>query len=217
MITVALIDYNAGNIHSVEKALKFVGAHVYRAYYGDQLKEADAIVLPGVGAFDDCMESLEQQGLINILKELLLRGIPYLGICLGYQVLFEKSEEFGSKRSGLSLFKGNVKRFPQLPGLKIPQIGWNQIEIVNTKCPLFENIASGSYVYFVHSYYPVPEDSSIIATRTFYGNWFASAIWHNNIFAVQFHPEKSQKVGLQLLRNFIEFASSIRLPRPNSE
>ena len=133
-------------------------------------------------------------------------GKPFLGICVGYQALFEKSEEFNSCAAGLGIFKGNVVRFSEKHGLKIPQIGWNQLEIVKPDCPLFRGVANGSYVYFVHSFYPQPVDAGIVATRTDYGDKFASSVWRDNVFATQFHPEKSQKVGLQLLKNFVELA-----------
>ncbi|HET7624629.1 MAG TPA: imidazole glycerol phosphate synthase subunit HisH, partial [Verrucomicrobiae bacterium] len=129
-----------------------------------------------------------------------------LGICVGYQALFEKSEEFDSCAAGLGIFKGKVVRFSETSGLKIPQIGWNQIESVNLNCPLFRGIAEGSFVYFVHSFFPKPADDSIVAARTNYGETFASSVWRDNVFATQFHPEKSQAVGLKLLRNFVEFA-----------
>ncbi|HVV02260.1 MAG TPA: imidazole glycerol phosphate synthase subunit HisH, partial [Verrucomicrobiae bacterium] len=131
-----------------------------------------------------------------------------LGICVGYQALFERSEEFNSCAAGLGIFGGKVVRFAERDGLKIPQIGWNQLEIVHPDCPLFRGVTNGSYVYFVHSFFPRPADESIVATRTVYGESFASAVWKDNVFATQFHPEKSQKVGLQLLRNFVELAKA---------
>jgi glutamine amidotransferase len=130
-------------------------------------------------------------------------GRPFLGICVGYQALFEKSEEFNSCAAGLGIFQGKVVRFTEQPGLKIPQIGWNQIEIVHPECPLFAGIPSGSYVYFVHSFFPQPEDASVVATRTTHGQTFASSVWRGNVYATQFHPEKSQAVGLRLLKNFV--------------
>ena len=131
----------------------------------------------------------------------------FLGICVGYQALFEKSEEFNSCAAGLGVFQGKVFRFAGQPGLKIPQISWNQIEVVRADCPILRGIPDGSYVYFVHSFFPKPVDPSIVATRTTYGESFASAVWKDNVFATQFHPEKSQKVGLQLLKNFVETAA----------
>lgn len=203
---IALIDYDSGNLRSVEKALKKVGANVQVVTGPEQIKNADAVVLPGVGAFDDCVNALQKQRLLTGVKDFIQTGRPFLGICVGYQALFEKSEEFNSCAAGLSLFQGKVRRFSEKPGLKIPQIGWNQIEMARSNCPLFKGIPGGSYVYFVHSFFPEPKDASIVATRTTYGETFASAIWKDNVFATQFHPEKSQKIGLQLLKNFVELA-----------
>jgi imidazole glycerol-phosphate synthase subunit HisH len=201
---IALIDYGSGNLRSVHKALLKVGAEVRIVARPEEMLHAQAVVLPGVGAFDDCIHALDKQELLSASREFIETGRPFLGICVGYQALFEKSEEFNSCAAGLGLFRGNVVRFSQTNGLKIPQIGWNQLEITQPECPLFRGVASGSFVYFVHSFFPKPEDASIVATRTTYGENFASSIWRNNVFATQFHPEKSQKVGLQLLHNFVE-------------
>jgi glutamine amidotransferase len=203
---IALIDYGSGNLRSVHKALLKVGAEVRIAKQPDDLAGASAVVLPGVGAFDDCIQALDQRGLLAASRRGIESGRPFLGICVGYQALFDKSEEFNSCAAGLGVFAGKVVRFSNQNGLKVPQIGWNQIEIVHPECPLFRGVASGSYVYFVHSYFPKPKDASIVAARTNYGETFASAIWRDNVFATQFHPEKSQQVGLQLLRNFVELA-----------
>jgi glutamine amidotransferase len=203
---IALLDYGSGNLRSVEKALRKVGAEVCRITRPEGMKEARAVVLPGVGAFDDCITAMQKQELLGGVKDFIASGRPFLGICVGYQALFEKSEEFNSCAAGLGIFKGKVVRFPEQPGLKIPQIGWNQIELAQPECPLFRGIADGSYVYFVHSFFPQPEDSSIVATRTAYGEGFASSIWRENVFATQFHPEKSQDIGLKLLKNFVELA-----------
>lgn len=204
---IALIDYGAGNLHSVEKALRFLGADVRRVTRPDGLQPARAAVLPGVGAFDDCLNAMQRQELLAASREFIRSGRPLLGICVGYQALFEKSEEFNSCAAGLGLFKGRVVRFSGKGGVKIPQIGWNQIEITRPDCPLFRGISNGSHVYFVHSFYPQPEDPSIIATRTVHGDAFASSVWKDNVYATQFHPEKSQKVGLQLLKNFVDLAA----------
>ena len=200
---IALVDYGAGNLRSVQKALRYLDADVQLVTRPEGLKGAQAAVLPGVGAFDDCLHAMERQELLAGCREFIRSGRPFLGICVGYQALFEKSDEFNSCAAGLGVFQGRVVRFGEGPGLKIPQIGWNQIEIVQPGCPLFRGIASGSYVYFVHSFFPRPADPSIVAARTTYGEVFASAIWKDNVFATQFHPEKSQLVGLQLLRNFV--------------
>jgi glutamine amidotransferase len=204
---IALIDYGAGNLHSVEKALRFLGADVKRITDPNQLAHFQAAVLPGVGAFDDCLNAMAKQELLEGTRRFISSGKPFLGICVGYQALFEKSEEFNSCAAGLGVFGGKVIRFTGKSGLKVPQIGWNQLELTRPDCPLFRGIPSGSYAYFVHSFYPQPADSSIVATETEYGERFASAIWRDNLFATQFHPEKSQKVGLQILRNFVELSA----------
>ena len=200
---IALLDYGSGNLRSVEKALRKIGADVHVTARPEGMKHARAAVLPGVGAFDDCITAMQKQDLLEAVKHFIASGRPFLGICVGYQALFESSEEFNSCAAGLGLFQGRVVRFPEKPGLKIPQIGWNQIEIVQPECPFFNGIQTGSYVYFVHSFFPRPEDASITATRTTYGETFASSIWRDNVFATQFHPEKSQNVGLKLLENFV--------------
>ncbi len=205
---IALLDYGSGNLRSVHKSLLKVGADVRLVQRPEEIGDASGLVLPGVGAFDDCIHALRHQGLLEAAREFIRTGKPFLGICVGYQALFDKSEEFNSCAAGLGVFQGNVVRFTQRPGLKIPQIGWNQLDIVKTDCPLYRGIASGSYVYFVHSFYPQPVDASIVATRTDYGDTFASSVWHDNVFATQFHPEKSQKVGLQLLKNFVDLTRS---------
>ena len=204
---IGLIDYGSGNLRSVHKALVKVGAQVRIAQCPEELTGVRAVVLPGVGAFDDCIQALQGRGLLEAARGFIKSGRPFLGICVGYQALFEKSEEFNSCAAGLGVFQGKVVRFSDSSGLKIPQIGWNQLEIVGRECPLYRGIASGSYVYFVHSFFPKPTDLSIVATRTVYGETFVSSVWRDNVFATQFHPEKSQKVGLQLLRNFVEFAN----------
>lgn len=204
---IALIDYGSGNLRSVHKALLKVGAEVRIAREPQELADARAVVLPGVGAFDDCMHALGKQALLEASRAFIQSGRPFLGICVGYQALFEHSEEFNSCAAGMGIFRGKVVRFATKDGLKIPQMGWNQIEIVKPDCPLFRGIPSGSYVYFVHSFFPRPADAGIVATRTTYGETFASSVWRDNVFATQFHPEKSQKIGLQLLRNFVDLAA----------
>ena len=201
---IALIDYGSGNLRSVWKALVNVGGDVRIVEHPAELADARAVVLPGVGAFDDCLLALQRQELLAGVRDFIGTGRPFLGICVGYQALFEKSAEFHSCAPGLGIFSGKVVRFSGTGGVKIPQIGWNQLEIVRPDCPLYRGIASGSYVYFVHSYYPQPADDTIVATRTNYGETFASSVWRDNVFATQFHPEKSQQVGLRLLRNFVD-------------
>ncbi len=200
---VALLDYGSGNLRSVQKALLKVGADVRLAKHPEDMADAQAAVLPGVGAFDDCISALQKQELLEASRQFIESGRPFLGICVGYQALFEKSEEFNSCAAGLGIFRGKVVRFSQKNGLKVPQIGWNQIEIAQTACPLFREVPNGSYVYFVHSFFPKPVEDSIVATRTLYGETFASSIWRENVFATQFHPEKSQRIGLQVLRFWI--------------
>ncbi len=207
---IALLDYGSGNLRSVEKALRKVGADVRVMTDSQGLPHARGAVLPGVGAFDDCITAMQKQELLEPVKEFVASGKPFLGICVGYQALFERSEEFNSRAPGLGLFQGRVVRFPQQDGLKVPQIGWNQLEIVQPNCPLYRGIPNGSYVYFVHSFFPRPKDPSIIATRTTYGETFASSVWRDNVFATQFHPEKSQQVGLALLKNFVELCEQDR-------
>jgi len=208
---IALLDYGSGNIRSVEKALRAAGAEVSRMGFAADLKSARGVVLPGVGAFDDCLNALRRQELDGAVKDWCDSGKPFLGICVGYQALFERSAEFNSCARGLGIFAGPVVRFQpteQEPNLKIPQIGWNEVEIARQDCPLFAGIPDRSYFYFVHSFYPKPADDSIVAGRTEYGGTFASAVCRDNVWATQFHPEKSQSVGLRLLRNFVEFAGN---------
>ena len=198
---IALIDYGMGNLRSVEKALKRVGGDVRIVRDATLLAKAERLVLPGVGAFADCMANLQNQGLLDPLREYLRRGRPFLGICLGYQALFEGSEE-APGIEGLGIFKGRVVRFPET-SLKVPQIGWNRIEIRKPECPLLRGIADGSHVYLVHSYYPAPANPTLACAMTEYGVRFAAMIWRDNLFACQFHPEKSQAVGLKILENFV--------------
>ena len=196
---IAIIDYGMGNLRSVEKGFRKVGVDVCVTDRPDVVDKADAVVLPGVGAFKDCMEGLKRLGMVDAVVRALKNGKPYLGICLGLQVLFSESEEFGKCR-GLDIFRGRVIRFKG-HGLKIPHMGWNEVNLKQDN-PLFSGIGDRSYFYFVHSYYVVPEDGSIVAATTDYGAEFTSAVCRDNIFAVQFHPEKSQKAGLKLLENF---------------
>src|SRR5881396_2526380 len=162
---IALIDYGAGNLRSVHKALRYLDADVRLVMQPREMKDARAVVLPAVGAFDDCLEALGRQELLEACRDFIQSGRPFLGICVGYQALFERSEEFNSCAAGLGIFQGKVVRFGEQTGLKIPQIGWNQIEVVRADCPILRGIPSGSYVYFVHSFFPKPVDPSIVATR----------------------------------------------------
>lgn len=200
---IAIIDYGMGNIHSVYKALEFMGAKTIVTNKPSDIERCDKVLLPGVGAFDDAISELKKQDLIVALKVHINKKKIFLGICLGMQLLFEESQE-AKESKGLGILKGRVRRFENKPGLKIPHIGWNQLGINIKVCPLLRDISSNSYVYFCHSYYPQPEDPRTIAALTDYGLDFASMVWQDNIYGVQFHPEKSQAVGLRMLKNFIE-------------
>jgi len=199
---IAIIDYGMGNIHSVQKALESMGAKTIVANKPDDIKASDKVVLPGVGAFDDAMQELKRQDLIPVLNEHIKSKKIFLGICLGMQLLFEKSEE-AKVSKGLGLLKGIVRRFENKDNLKVPHMGWNQLKVRNNACPLLKGVADNSYVYFCHSYYPQPKDGRIIAATTDYGVDFTSILWQDNIYGAQFHPEKSQEIGLKILRNFV--------------
>ncbi len=199
-----------GNLRSVEKALKKVGGDVLVTSNPDHLEQAEAVVLPGVGAFRDCIKNLQQRGLLEGVLEAIHEGKPYLGICLGLQILFTESEEFGYTR-GLDVIRGRVVRF-RTEGLKIPHMGWNTVSY-RREHPLFAGIPDGSYFYFVHSYYVVPEDDDVVLGTTDYGVEFVSAVQKGNIMAVQFHPEKSQSLGLQMLGNFCRLLKESSLIR----
>lgn len=202
MSTVTLIDAGTGNLRSVQKALESVGAEVLRTDDPDKVLHAERIVLPGVGAFGEFMSGLRTRGLVDVLKEIARRETPLLGICVGMQALFEIGEEMG-QHAGLGLLKGNVVRFAETLSVKVPHTGWNQIEIPK-EAPLFYGINSGAYVYFNHSYYCQPANTDDISANTSHGLTYACAVENRNIFGVQFHPEKSQTLGLQILKNFLE-------------
>jgi len=199
---IAIIDYDAGNIKSVEKAIAFLGEDVVITRDKNQLLNADRVILPGVGNFGDCMEKLEKYNLIPVIKEITESEKPFLGICLGLQLLFEESDEAPGVK-GLGILKGKVKRFPGDMGLKIPQIGWNSLKLMNNG-RLFKGLSDNEYVYFVHSYYLEAEDESIVKACTEYGVNVHASVEQGNVFACQFHPEKSGDVGLKILKNFIE-------------
>lgn len=200
---VALIDYGAGNLRSVANALRALGVEPEVVANAADLDGATHLVLPGVGSFGDCMAQLEQRGLANLIREWVSAGRPYLGICLGYQILFDASDESPGV-SGLGLFRGRVRRFTESPGLKIPHMGWNSAMLSRADLKNWQGLGEAPYFYFVHSYFPEPEDESIIASRTGYGaDEFASAIEAGAVLACQFHPEKSQDAGLRLIGNFL--------------
>jgi imidazole glycerol-phosphate synthase subunit HisH len=200
---IAIIDYGMGNLRSVEKGVARAGYPTLVTSEPEKILSAEGVVLPGVGAFGACMENLATRGLVETIHAAVESGRPFLGICLGLQLLFEESEEFGPV-PGLGILPGRVVRFGgrELDGLKIPQMGWNRLRIHRPVAEL-GGIDDGAYVYFVHSYYVVPADAALIAASTEYGVEFAAAIAWNNVFACQFHPEKSQAVGLRILENFV--------------
>ncbi len=198
---IAIVDYGMGNLRSVENAFKSMGYEAIITRDPARILNSSGLVLPGVGAFRDCMKNLNTYGLKEPLYKFIESKKPFLGICLGFQVLFEESEEFGLCK-GLGILKGRVVRFSE-DKLKIPHMGWNTIKI-KKECPFLEGIKNFSYFYFVHSYYVIPDGKEIIATTTDYGVEFTSSIWKDNIFACQFHPEKSQRLGLKILKKFGE-------------
>jgi glutamine amidotransferase len=202
MPPIAIIDYGMGNLRSVQKGFARVGAEAVVTRDVAVIDAASGVVLPGVGAYGACMANLRAYGLVDVVRRVVERGTPFLGICLGLQLLFDSSEEFGPV-PGLGLLRGRVARFtpPAGEALRIPHMGWNQIRKRQAPAAL-QGIEDGAFVYFVHSYYVEPTDASLIATTTDYGGEFVSAIARDNLFACQFHPEKSQGVGLAILRNF---------------
>jgi glutamine amidotransferase len=197
---IAIVDYGMGNLRSVSKAFEAVGHEAVVTRDRATIKNASHMVLPGVGAFGDCMANLERFDLVEPIRSTIQSGKPFLGICLGLQLLFTESEEFGLHK-GLGIIPGKVRKFVLDPALKVPHMGWNQVNIQRA-CPLFDDIADGSNWYFVHSYFVDPADRTVAATTTTYGIPFVSSIWKENIVACQFHPEKSQSVGLRLIKNF---------------
>ena len=199
---VAIIDYDAGNIKSVIKAFRYLGEEVVLTRDSEVILKADHVVLPGVGAFGDAMKRLTDYGLTDVIKQVASEGTPLLGICLGLQLLFESSEE-SPGAVGLGLLKGTNVRFTEAPGYKIPQIGWNSLELKNSG-RLFEGIEEGAFVYFVHSFYAVAEDSQVVKATCTYTDRATASVEKANIFACQFHPEKSGNVGLKILKNFLK-------------
>ena len=200
---IAIIDYGMGNLRSVQKGLERVGFDALVTRDVGQIQSARGVVLPGVGAFSACMENLGKFGLIETIREIVHQQKPFLGICLGFQLLFSESEEFG-KQKGLDLFPGKVVGFHANGELKVPHMGWNRIA-KRQDSPFLEGLSTGDYVYFVHSFYVAPQDPTIVATTTDYGQSFVSSIATERLFACQFHPEKSQELGLRILANFGRF------------
>ena len=199
---IAIIDYDAGNIKSVEKALLLLGQDVDITGDREEILKADKVVLPGVGAFGDAMDNLRRTGLDQVIREVTDRGTPFLGICLGLQLLFERSDEAPGV-DGLGILEGEILRIPDKDGLKIPHMGWNSLHLENNG-RLFRGIEEGSYVYFVHSYYLKAADERIVKASTEYSTHIHASVEKGNVFACQFHPEKSSDVGIQILRNFVE-------------
>ena len=205
---IAIMDYGVGNLFSVEKAFLYLGADAAITSDPDVLRKADKIVLPGVGAFGDCMKNLRASGMIPVLAERVRAGVPLLGICVGLQILFEGSDE-SPEAEGLGFFRGRVRRI-HADGLKIPHMGWNSLTIErHASADLFAGLAEEPFVYFVHSYHAVPEDATVVTATAEYGERLTAAVAKDNICATQFHPEKSGDVGLQILRNFIDGGDGI--------
>ncbi len=207
MPVVAVIDYDMGNLHSVCKGLELAGATPIVTNDPQELAAADGIVLPGVGSFDPAMQKLRATNLEQPIHDAIASGKPFLGICLGMQILFESSEE--GQETGLGIIKGKVKRFTHEPNLTIPHMGWNQLELTQPNCPLWQDLGASPWMYFVHSYYTAPVDSSVTAATTTHGTQTVTvAIARDNVMAVQFHPEKSSTDGIHLLSNFVRMISA---------
>jgi imidazole glycerol-phosphate synthase subunit HisH len=210
MANIAVIDYDMGNLHSACKGLETAGAKTLVTDQATELHKADAVVLPGVGSFDPAMQHLQARGLVPVIRDIIASGKPFLGICLGMQILFEGSEE--GKEAGLGIFPGMIKRFQSEPDLTIPHMGWNQLDYTQPNLSLWKGLADQPWVYFVHSYYVEPADPTLTAATVTHGSQtVTAAIARNNVMAVQFHPEKSSGVGLQLLANFVALVQQQKL------
>ena len=204
---IGIVDYDIGNLRSVQKAFQHVGGEAIFVRTPEEMAKVDALALIGVGHFGDCVRSLAKSGMWDEVSAWAKSEKPFFGICVGYQMLFESSEEAPGEK-GLGIFAGRVRKFSDKHGLKIPQIGWNTVKLLQPGAPLLAGISSGDFVYFVHSYYAAPEDSSLVALETNYGDTFAAGIARGNLLATQFHPEKSQRAGLQMLTNFVALSKS---------
>lgn len=204
---IGIIDYGMGNLGSVSNAMRFLGLEARIIGKKNEMDACKAVILPGVGAFGDCMGHLEEHGFVDAIQQWVQAGRPLMGICLGLQALFESSEESPGV-AGLGLLKGIVKRFDVAAELKVPQIGWNRMAQIQPDCPLFKGIEDQAFFYLVHSYYVSPAERSIVAGETEYGMEYCSCVWQENIFATQFHPEKSQAAGLRMLENFWKWAEA---------
>ncbi len=208
--TIAVIDYDMGNLHSACKGLEFAGATTLVTDSVADIEKADGVVLPGVGAFDPAMQHLRSRNLIEPIRRIALSGKPFLGICLGLQVLFEGSEE-GSEK-GLGILPGTVRKFTSEPGITVPHMGWNQLQLTQPDCPIFKGVPPAAWVYFVHSFYAAPSDPAINAATITHGSQtVTAAVAKGNLMAMQFHPEKSSTAGLQILSNFVEYVRQTQL------
>lgn len=207
MATIAVIDYDMGNLHSACKGLALAGGHPHITDVPADLAAADALVLPGDGAFDPAMEHLHSRGLVEPLRAEIAAGKPFLGICLGLQLLFEGSDE--GQAEGLGIFPGRVRRFQREPGITIPHMGWNQLDLTQPTCPLWQGVNNGDWVYFVHSFYAEPTDPSVIAATATHGSQtVTAAVAQDNVMAMQYHPEKSAPAGLTMLANFVALVNN---------
>ena len=207
MTVIAVIDYDMGNLHSVCKGLEKAGAITQVTDSPQEISQADGVVLPGVGSFDPAMQHLKERNLVEPIKQTIASGKPFLGICLGLQILFESSEE--GQEKGLGIIKGKVHRFQSEPNLTIPHMGWNSLDLIQSQHPLWRDIPLSTYVYFVHSYYVSPVDTDVISAQVTHGTQkVTAAIAKNNLMAVQFHPEKSSEYGLQMLTNFVDLVNA---------
>jgi glutamine amidotransferase len=212
---IGIVDYGIGNLRSVQKAFQHVGGEAVFVHTPEEVAQVDALVLPGVGNFGDCVSSLAKSGMWDAALAWAKSEKPFFGICVGYQMLFESSEE-APGQSGLGVFAGEVRKFSDKHHLKIPQIGWNTVKVRQPDAPLLAEVRDGDYVYFVHSYYAAPKDAAIIALETTYGDTFAAAVTRGNLLATQFHPEKSQRAGLQMLKNFVALSEQVAAAAPSA-